>query len=57
MDAAEIFLTALVIGTILLSPFFGAESRPGFLRPDRKGRNMLSPLRPSEWTRQSDWPG
>jgi|Tabmets5t2r1_1033131.scaffolds.fasta_scaffold03062_3 hypothetical protein len=45
MDAIAIILTALVLGTIVLSPFFGAEDRPDFLRPDRKHRGWLSPLR------------
>jgi hypothetical protein len=45
MDAIAIIFTAIVLGTIVLSPFFGAESRPDFLRPDRKHRGWLSPLR------------
>jgi hypothetical protein len=49
MDAIAIIFTAVVIGTIVLSPFFGAESRPDFLRPDLKHRGWLSQWRPSEW--------
>jgi hypothetical protein len=49
MDAIAIIFTAMVLGTIVLSPFFGAESRPEFLRPDRRHRGWLSPMRPSEW--------
>jgi hypothetical protein len=49
MEAIAIIFTAIVTGTIVLSPFFGAESRPDFLRPERKHRGWLSPLRPSDW--------
>ncbi len=49
MDAIAIIFTAMVLGTIVLSPFFGAESRPDFLRLDRRHRGWLSPMRPSEW--------
>jgi hypothetical protein len=45
MDAIAIILTAMVLGTIVLAPFFGVENRPDFLRPDRKSRGWLSPLR------------
>jgi hypothetical protein len=45
MDAIAIIFTAIVMGTIVLSPFFGAESRPDFLRPDRRHGKMLSPFR------------
>ena len=31
MDFITIFFVALVLGTIVLAPRFGAESRPGFL--------------------------
>jgi hypothetical protein len=51
MDAIAIIFTAIVMGTIVLSPFFGAESRPDFLRPDRKHGRMLGPFRLSEWGR------
>ena len=44
-----VFLVAVMIGTIVLSPILGAESRPGFLRPDRKPRPIVSPMRASEW--------
>jgi hypothetical protein len=52
MEPISIFFIALVLGTIVLSPFFAAESRPGFLRPDRKSRPMMSTMRPSEWDSQ-----
>jgi hypothetical protein len=57
MDPIALIFTAMVIGTIVLSPFFGAESRPEFLRPNRKARKSTSPLRPSEWHRPSEWLG
>jgi hypothetical protein len=49
-----VFLVAVMLGAIVLSPILGAESRPGFLRPDRKPRPMASSMRPSEWDRR-DW--
>jgi hypothetical protein len=49
MDLIGIIFAAMVLGTIVLSPFFGVESRPDFLRPDRKARRMVIPLRASEW--------
>jgi hypothetical protein len=51
MDAIAIIFTAMVVGTIVLAPFFGAESRPDFLRPDRKHGKMLKPFRLTEWGR------
>jgi hypothetical protein len=44
-----IFLGAVLLFTIVFGPILGAESRPGFLRPDRKPRPMVSSMRPSEW--------
>jgi hypothetical protein len=52
MEPIAIIFLALVLGTIVLSPFFAAESRPGFRRPDRKPRPAMSTMRPSEWDRQ-----
>jgi hypothetical protein len=52
MEPIAIIFLALVLGTIVLSPFFGAESRSAFLRPDRKARPSMSTMRPSEWDAQ-----
>jgi hypothetical protein len=52
MEPIAVIFIALVLGTIVLSPFFGADSRPGFRRPDRKPRPAMSTMRPSEWDRQ-----
>jgi hypothetical protein len=50
MDAIAIFFTAMVLGTIVLAPFFGAESRPDFIRPDRKARRFtFGSMKPSDW--------
>ena len=49
MDFIAIFIIALFLGTIVLAPVFGAESRPLFLRPDLKPRGGWSPARP--WVR------
>ena len=44
------FLVLVLIGVPLLAPIFGAESRPDFLRVDRKHRpKTVGPMRPSEW--------
>jgi hypothetical protein len=51
MDFITIFLIAMVLGTIVLAPRFGAESRPGFLRADLKPRAGWSPARPWSWDR------
>jgi hypothetical protein len=49
MDPLFIFMIASLLATIVFGPIFGAESRPGFLRPDRKPRPMVSTMRSSEW--------
>lgn len=46
MDFITIFLIAMVFGTIVLAPRFGAESRPGFVRADLNPRSGWSPARP-----------
>jgi hypothetical protein len=46
-----IFLACFFFIAIVLGPIFGAESRPGFLRPDRKPRRMAGAMRRSEWDR------
>ncbi|MGH2586807.1 MAG: hypothetical protein ACRDJE_17965 [Dehalococcoidia bacterium] len=51
MDFITIFFIAMVLGTIVLAPRFGAESRPGFLRADLKPRADWSPARPWSWDR------
>jgi hypothetical protein len=38
-----IFLTVFFLVVVVLGPIFGAESRPGFLRPDRKARPNVGP--------------
>jgi hypothetical protein len=45
---AIIFVTFLVLVPVL-SVFFGAESRPGFLRPERKPRPMVGSMNPRDW--------
>jgi hypothetical protein len=52
MEPFFIFLIAALLATIVLGPILGAESRPGFLRPNRKPRPMMGELRPSEWDKQ-----
>jgi hypothetical protein len=49
MDFITIFFIAMVLGTIVLAPWFGAESRPGFIRPERGRRADWSPARPWNW--------
>jgi hypothetical protein len=39
MDAFAIIFMALLFGTIVLAPFFAAETRPDFLRPHRPKTN------------------
>jgi hypothetical protein len=46
MDFITIFFIAMVLGTIVLAPRYGSESRPAFLRPDRG-----APARPWSWDR------
>jgi hypothetical protein len=46
MDFIAFFFIAMVAGTIVLAPMFGAESRPGFLRPDQDLRAGWAPARP-----------
>jgi hypothetical protein len=51
MDFITIFFIAMVLGTIVLAPMFGVETRRGFLRADRKPRADWAPARPWEWDR------
>ena len=44
-----IFLLAAMLAAIVFGPIFGAESRPGFLRPDRKPHPFAGSLRPDDW--------
>jgi hypothetical protein len=44
-----IFLKAAMLTAIVFGPILGAESRPGFRRPDRKPRPAGGPMRPSDW--------
>jgi hypothetical protein len=43
-----IFLAFLVVVPVL-SMFFGAESRPAFLRVDRKPHPVVGSMRPEDW--------
>jgi hypothetical protein len=52
MEPFFFVLIALLLFTIVFGPIFGAESRPGFRRPDRKPRPMMGALRPSDWDKQ-----
>ena len=50
MDPFIIFLIAGTIGTIFLSPILGAESRPEWLRPERKSSfRRAGSMRPEDW--------
>ena len=49
MDFITIFFIAMVLGTIVLAPRLGAESRPGFLHPERARADGWSPARPWNW--------
>ncbi len=42
MSFLAIFFTVFFLA-VLLAPIFGAESRPAFLRPDRKPRPNVGP--------------
>jgi hypothetical protein len=44
-----LFLVASMLAAIVLGPIFGAESRPAFLRPDRRPRSFAHSMRPSDW--------
>jgi hypothetical protein len=46
MDFITIFFIAMVLGTIVLAPRYGADSRPGFIRADRRQVAGWSPARP-----------
>jgi hypothetical protein len=49
VDATMIVIFAVwMVAVIVLAPILGAESRPAFLRPDRKPRPMTGPM-------QNDW--
>ena len=47
MDFITIFFIATVLGTIVLAPRFGADSRQAFVRPDR-----AAPARLWDWDRR-----
>jgi hypothetical protein len=51
MDATmAIILIAVMLYAIVGGPLFGAESRPGWLRVDRKPRSRMSgSMRPEDW--------
>jgi hypothetical protein len=45
----EILVLVLTAIAIVFGPILGAESRPGFRRPERNPRPMVSSMRPSDW--------
>ena len=48
-----IFISVMLLGTCVLSPFLGAESRPDFLRPDRKSSfRMVGSMRREDWAEE-----
>jgi hypothetical protein len=47
MEFITIFFIAMVLGTIVLAPRIGAESRQAFVRPDR-----CTPARLWDWDRR-----
>jgi hypothetical protein len=47
MEFITIFFIAMVLGTIVLAPRIGAESRQAFVRPDRG-----TPARLWDWDRR-----
>jgi hypothetical protein len=51
MDFITIFFIAMVLGTIVLAPRFGAESRRSFIRPERRPNADWTPARPWNWDR------
>ena len=53
MDFIAVFFTLFFLVVFVLGPIFGAESRPGFLRVDRKPRPIVGP----PWNRVGDYSG
>jgi hypothetical protein len=45
----EVLLLVLTLVAIVFGPILGAESRRGFLRPERKPRQAVGSMRPSDW--------
>ena len=43
------FLLAAMLAAIVFGPILGAESRPGFLRPDRKPQPFAGSMRADDW--------
>ena len=48
MDFVAVFFVIFFFATLVLGPLFGAESRPGFLRVDRRPRRVVGP----PWNRE-----
>jgi hypothetical protein len=49
-EAVAIVLTCVLLFVSVGGYFFGAESRPAFIRPDRKPRfRMTGSMRRSDW--------
>jgi hypothetical protein len=48
-----LFIAAVLLGVCVISPFLGAESRPDFLRPDRKSSfRMVGSMRREDWAEE-----
>jgi hypothetical protein len=45
MDFVAVFFFGFFFVVIVLGPIFGAEDRPDFLRPYRKAKKMVTPMR------------
>jgi hypothetical protein len=45
MSSLAIFFTLFFFAVIVLGPIFGAEDRPGFVRPNDKPRKNNDPRR------------
>lgn len=43
MDFIAVFFAVFFLVVFVLGPIIGAESRPAFLRPDRKPRPIVGP--------------
>jgi hypothetical protein len=50
METAAVILLAYIVLVPALSTFLGAESRPDFLRVDRRQRfRVVGSMRPEDW--------
>ena len=47
-----VVLMAVLLFVVVFGSLFGAESRPGWLRPERRPRyRMVGSMRPEDWSR------